>query len=437
MKRIGWLWTPLAGVTLLVGCSPESRDTTGLPGGTTVSGHVLTILNQPASGVSVTIAGQATTRTDANGDFTVTGVNTPYDAVVVDDSGQIASLYRGLTRADPALVVWGAFYGFNRSAQLSGTIAGGDFTPNQPSEDRTRVYFASPEVSRGPFLDGNLPGTYDFGSYMVWNGPLSTTGTIHVLQAVRDSANPYQLGHYTGYGSKSGVTLSNGGSLTGQDVALSPVQEATMTGTISGPAGSTLGAAGVGLNFGAGRYDNFLLVDEQATPSFSWVTPVIPGTTLSAWAYSSGPQGQEGGGARRGSLAPDASGVTLTIPAGPTLHLPADSAVGVSAATSFTWSRFSGGVHIVQFSEQTGPLILYVFTADTATTIPDLGSAGPHLPPGTLGTWQVTGIGPVASMDALVGPTGTAVLLSCCGDFLGTADAAYGSSAWRSFTTAP
>ena len=110
MRTMSWF---LAGTVLVAGCVTDPKGALGPPGSATITviGRVLTVLNQPAAGVSVALTGQPATLTDASGNFTVTDVIAPYDAVVVDGSGQTASLYKGLSRTDPTLVAWASFNG--------------------------------------------------------------------------------------------------------------------------------------------------------------------------------------------------------------------------------------------------------------------------------------------------------------------------------------
>src|SRR5262249_54796056 len=90
-------------VALLIGCGGGSGDNNG-GGSTTVNGQVLDNFGIGRGGVTV-IAGGKSTTTDANGHFTVSGIATPYDVVIIAPApDKAATIYTQLTRTDPKLL---------------------------------------------------------------------------------------------------------------------------------------------------------------------------------------------------------------------------------------------------------------------------------------------------------------------------------------------
>jgi hypothetical protein len=163
----------------------------------------------------------------------------------------------------------------------------------------------------------------------------------------------------------------------------------------------------------------------EGNPSFSYATPSIPGTALilRASASSGAGSGMKGSFAQQ-LVSATASAVTLSILAAPSLILPADGATGVGVATRFSWTQFPGGVHAFSiFGRQN----ILVFTAATTATIPDLAGAG--FPLGATYGWTVSGISPVASIDALAAPGGMWALMA--GDY------AEATSGQQSFVATP
>ena len=105
---------------LLLGCGGGSGNPDGGGGGgnTTVNGQVLDNLNLGRSQVTV-IAGGKSTTTDTNGRFTVSGIATPYDVVIIAPApDKAAMIYTGLTRTDPVLLDLNAANGTSHGATV-------------------------------------------------------------------------------------------------------------------------------------------------------------------------------------------------------------------------------------------------------------------------------------------------------------------------------
>jgi hypothetical protein len=387
------------------------NGTTTLTVEVTVSGPV-TVNGVVSSGDGLGVAGATvlissgtftqTTISDSSGAFHVANVPTPYDATLIEitpDPYGIAPSeasvikYVGLTRSDPQLtedipqaLAQGIPKSTNRSATLNGKFVGGSY-PETPGYF-TEFVFISPQTGQ------ELPDSPS-GSYSVvvnWPGPTTTTGTLYALQIHADAGLPLD---YAGYGTLSGVELEDGASLSSQDVRLGPVDACLLVGTIDVPTSETLESVSLQESPGLGLR---LLDDSSGGTSFSYVVPALPGSSLVLGAAAFGTLTSS----FAGKQVPTNSPVTLSVPAAPTLILPAASATNVTVRTPFVWSQFPGGVHGVAFSAAYQTLILY--TAATTTTLPDFADAGVPLRENYL--WMVTGIAPVASIDALAAPGG-------------------------------
>lgn len=437
-KRVlagGWTIAAALAALLVTGCKSDDATTgpaPGTPGSViTVSGKVLGQNNQPVAGVPVFVAGKPSTNSDANGNFSFASVTVPYDITVVNGTAKTALVYKGLTRTDPTLVYLGLFPGTARSASLAGKVSGGAFAPNQPADHVTRVLFSSPEGanSTSTALDGT------FGPMSIsWPGPATTTGTIYALQFQAASGLPVAAG-YKGYGVKSGVVLTDGNPLINQFDTLQTVATAQMTGTVTLPAGYTIYVKQMHL-----RLSSFssLQIFNDATPTgtLSYYTPNIPGTSL---VLAVGAQAGGGGSSQsvmlRPNIAPGASGVAITLPVSPEHSLPISGATGVDTTVTFSWTAYSGGVHLVVFAGGGGDPTYYIFSAGTSTSIPNLQPFGLGLPLNRPYNWQIYGFAPFSNVDGAAGPTG----------FLGpllnpattTADSYIALSAQRPFQTKP
>jgi len=390
----------------------------------TVTGTVIGQFTGPLPNVPVIISGHPSTTTDASGNFTVSGVAMPYEATVVATASKRAMVYKGLTRPDPILYsVDLSLAMFPYSATLSGTISGGTGFP-QPANHRTAVAFASDEAG-GTNTANGATGAYSLG--LGWAGPVTTTGTIHGLQWEEASTLPVT---YKGYGTNAGVALADGGVFTGQNITMSSIPTATLSGTVIVPSGYSLGIKIVSAVFGrAGSID--VVADGSSTASFSYATPSIPGVSLGLRVIASSSTGNTN--IWRVGLDPSASGLTITIPVAPSQTLPVNAATNVDTTTVFSWTGFNQGVHLVYFNGPLGEPDYYVVTGATSTTIPNLNTIGLGLPASTAYQWQIRGVAPFASVDDAAGP----------GGFYpppGTnpaSDGALGQSSTRDFTTKP
>ena len=112
-----------------------------------------------------------------------------------------------------------------RTGNLAGQLAGGSFP--EPLDVTTRLVFASPEnLSSVIYALSNVDYSPDggFSSAMQWSGPATTSGAVYALQfASASSVNGYLPVQYLGFGSLSGVSLDDMGSLGGQTVMLAPI----------------------------------------------------------------------------------------------------------------------------------------------------------------------------------------------------------------------
>lgn len=392
----------------------------------TVAGAVIGINLQPVASAPVVITSGSnsfSTTTNASGAFSVSGVTPPYDATVV--AGNQALVYQGLTRPDPTLVFVDFVPGAPRTATLSGTVSGGAGFP-QPANHLTRTAFASPEALDTATAN-TTTGAYNMGT-VSWYGPATTTGNIRALQWQFDPANNLPT-DYKGYGEKLGVALSDGGTFASQNVSMSGVGEASISGSVALPAGYTLGSKRMAVGF-ADRSLIQLLSDPSASNSFTYNTPSLTGATIQMQVAAQNAAGTSVITTKPG-LAVSATGVSLPLPAGSDLSLPPSGATGVNHSTTFSYTPFSGGVHLVVFNGPGTNPDYVVVTAAASTRIPNLSSVGLGLPASTTYSWRVIGLAPLATVDAAAGPGGWLAT------YLGTVEGSLSFSATRPFTTAP
>jgi hypothetical protein len=400
---------------LLAGCSSSSGSGSTI----TVSGTVVDLSGQPYPGQTVILSSGSFTQTettDAGGAFSVEGVPRPYMATVVAGGGEFVSVYQGLTRVDPTLTGFFTPHG-GRASTLTGQFTGG--SPPGTVGDSTSFVFASAET-----VQDFIEFSSDYHEQLRWSGPSTTTGTLYAIQVHLSEGVPTD---YPGYGTRDNVALEDTGTLTGQDVALASVTTGTLSGTVTTPVGYSLAALSLQLLVAPTVALNLLNFAQEppSAPTFSLATPSIDGTSV-LLGFSATPSSTGESAAAQMAVSANASGVTLTVPAAPTLNLPEDGATGVTDSTAFAWTAFPSGVHLLQVFG--GDRVFVLFTSASTTT---LGAwPAPNTPPtSTAYTWNVMGLAPVPSVDAMAAAGGLNQFLF--------SNFTEGQSASRTFTTAP
>ena len=206
------------------------------------------------------------------------------------------------------------------------------------------------------------------------------------------------------------------------------VSEAAISGSVTLPAGYNLASKLMDVGF-ADRSRINVLYDTGASTSFTYTTPSIPGATIRMFTFASNAAGTRVYTTKPG-LAVNATGVSIPMPAGSELSLPPNDATGINNNTTFMYTPFTGGVHLVRFFGGSRPSYTVVTTA-TSTTIPNLASVGLGLPASASYTWSVIGFAPFATVDAAAGPGGWLDVYN------EDAEGSSSYSASRTFTTAP
>lgn len=403
----------LAGFTcVLVACSgdggnsptsPSTNPGTGTGPGINVTGTVVNNCLEPMPRVTVWIRGKGTTLTDDAGAFTFKDVVPPYDVGYVSAPGTVQSLnivriFQGVTRSTVRLP-FPENYGYERTGDLQGTLRGSTVAFPSPLSRITQIFYTAP----GDFGWATHQLTDStFTVQGVWCGAASETGTLAAMQWTPDTLGSIV---YNGYGMLDGVTAQGDGLLTGQDVVMSSVTAAPLTGTVTAPSGYMLNAKVFHLAVGLTTMVPDLQVDTTTNPAFNFLTPVVAGTSLTVEARAS--LGGRITLARQQRLTPGTTGVSIALLPAPALNAPAANATGVALATqTFQWSPFAGGMHIlsvqVRVPALSTQLTYQVFTTGSSATLvspTDLGIA--FVPSRASATWTVAGLA-ANSVDAFV-----------------------------------
>ncbi|WNG56706.1 carboxypeptidase regulatory-like domain-containing protein [Archangium gephyra] len=440
MKRAAWTWSCGAAL-LLTACPNPDPNPNPDPGGDpapstiTVTGKVLDGEGQPLENASILIPGDDRHAVDLDraGAFSIAGVTAPYDVIVVQRAHRTAAVYKGLSRQDLTLpFATSVEERDDRSADLAGTVTGGS-TPYD-STRFTRVEFAS--ASSSSATNPNPGGTYF--AQVDWRGPASITGTLYVLQTER-SRFFSPPSRYLGFGRRDNVTLNNTAMHSALDITMSSVTEARLAGTVTVPDGYALTTLDASL-VPDGSANTYLFSDTEPGSAFDYLVPQIPQSTFTMYVNAleekpGEPLGTAYSMLYKKGLTAGTRNAALVLQEAPQQGQPANETAEVTRATEFSWTAFTGGIHLVQFQEEDAaegmfPYTVNIYTSGTRTTLPDLSAVDMNLPASTRFSWNVQGFAPVASMEAL------SVLAEQGNPFLGSTDYSLGISGSRSFTTA-
>lgn len=374
------------------GGSDGAEVTVTVDAGVSVAGVVLGMDGRPAPGVVVHVEGAGSDTTGFDGRFAIDDVVVPYVAHVLHPSAPLAVTYVGLTRTDPVLLVSGAPTAADHTASVYGVVSAGTGFP-QPASHVTRVALASAATRTTVDADG-ATGGYEMVN-VPWYGA-DTPAALHALQWRTDGAGlPIE---YVGHGSRP-LTLQ--GAIVGylaQDMALLPVAEGSVSGTVELPVGYVLGARTASVAFAEGGY---VTVADESWPAagFTYVTPLVPDATVAVAALAGNLAGELSFAVRAG-VPTDAAGVVVHVDPVPQLAAPPDGAAMVGYGAEFAWDAPAGGVAVVLFTGAGAAPDFAVVTDLEHARVPDLRELGLELPPATSYTWQVVGLARYADVDA-------------------------------------
>jgi hypothetical protein len=381
----------------------------------TVTGKVLDYTGQPAAFLPVRVGGNVTS-SDASGNFSVAGVKSPYELVVLQPAASYAQVFEGVTNPTPIVL---ATYGGSssmRSATVHVSFSG--------VGTGTGLLDISNPVNANGGASGSVgtPGT-SFDDSLNWRGPSSFQGDACAIlyQATNGVATSF-----SSYGEVDGIDVQDG-QTSSAGVTMAAVQAKTITGSVTVPSGFTLHSKTLGYVCGSAAHlpSYPFTFDLDPSTSFSYAAPVVSG------ALYLGADARDATGyvyVQALGIAPDATGVQLVLPTPVAQVKPADMALGIDGTTEFSWSGSGGGLSQVYFSPTSaGPLTVTVFTGAASTPFPDLGNLGYPAPKGATYRWSAAVISAIPTMDA--------ALSGVPQSYLGSYTSAY--SGERQFTTAP
>jgi len=419
MKR-NTLWAHGCTALLLSACgsTPPASEPSAPGGGDaetptpargSVSGKLFNARGEPVVNSPVLLmhaSGQVVVNTDGSGAFSFPDVAVPYDLATVTRDKSEAKVYKGLTQRVLTLLLHedppvpdGALH----SATLEGAFSGGQ--PPYVGANAPVLFFRAPPGSGVSFPTSGGSAT-GYSRKVEWRGPTSITGSLYALQSTQDPATGLPTG-FPGYGRRDNVTLTEGATVSAQDVALEAVASAPLALDVAVPTGLQLAGTGVAMMLPDQAFFSIAGQNRPSGTSFRYVVPQVAQATfiLLASATEASPSGFSYSSAQKTDVVAGST-TTLSLPDVARPLAPEAAAVGVTHGTDFSWSPVAGGVYSFQLRTPPGssprPLSLSVFTANTHTSVPDLRAIGFSLPANTSFMWSVVfeAISP-ATVDAL------------------------------------
>lgn len=355
------------------------------------------------SGVKVGIIGKQSVTSGAGGVFTFTDVIPPYDLYTFGSSGSTSNptptvfLFNHLTRPDPIVsapttsdISLIAFCLPIPPRTCPNSAVTGTRTGARTNTDD--IVFAWTGPSGGSFSGAVLNADGTYSGTIRWNSGADNAGVLHALQFTRRPSGAPNT--FIGYARSTPTTVSDGVAATINLAATSVNSTATLSGTITAPAGYPMPSISLVQQFGTTQA---VLWNTNMTNTVDATFPLISaagGTSLFASVAS--PAGT-GSSAFVQPLTATVA-VNFAMPAVAVLNTPEDAATGVTTSTHFTWTSSPSIINELNISTGgTNRASYRIFTMANDATIPVV----PELtfPADQDFSWRVNGYGPNASID--------------------------------------
>lgn len=366
----------------------------------TVEGTVMTSKGIFVSSATVVITGKQPVTTGPGGRFTIPDVRPPYDIAIFSGVSTRATMYRGLTRANPRLqFLDGATTSGNSTARMQVTYSG--FLPESTANTwsvgtSVKVNASDVASSRGT---GQWVGTanntiaFDFSWWTSAPADLS----VAALQVLTDRQTNLPV-DFT-FGSQPSVPVVANATIP-VGLSMGPVTSSVLNAAVNVPAGYSLSEVTTYAKSGP----HYFYLFETTTPNVALKVPNLPSP-----GFAIDVVGEDNIGNAihvfTESLTSGGAQNTINLPQSPRLSLPIQNAAGIDVMTqSFSWIPVGPGpVSVVTFA--TPNLSIDVVTFDSNTKIPNLADLGlGTIPTGTTVSWNVTTYESPGTIDGLTDP---------------------------------
>ncbi|MER2563618.1 MAG: hypothetical protein ABTQ32_23010 [Myxococcaceae bacterium] len=367
----------------------------------TVEGTVMTSKGIFVSSATVVITGKQPVTTGPGGRFTIPDVRPPYDIAIFSGVSTRATMYRGVTRANPRLMFFdGATTSGNSTAPIQLTFAG----LLSSSTANTWLVYKSLKVNTGDVASSIgmaswLTGTsntlgFDFTWWASGPADLSVAG----LQVVKDRQTNLPV-DFTFASLPSVPVVAN--ATIPVTLNMGPVTSTVLNATVNVPAGYTLDSVSTYAKTG----NHYFYLMGSTSPNIAIKVPNLPSPGFAIEVEAKDNAGNSVFTLAEGLTAGGAQNM-INLPQSPRLSLPIQNAAGIDVQTQwFSWIPVGPGpVSILTFS--TPNLTIDVVTFDSRSQIPNLADLGlGTIPTGTTVTWGVSTIESPGTMDGVTDPS--------------------------------
>lgn len=367
----------------------------------TVEGTVMTSKGIFVSSATVVITGKQPVTTGPGGRFTIPDVRPPYDIAIFSGVSTRATMYRGVSRANPRLLLLdGATTSGNSTAPIQLTFAG--LLPS--STANTWLVYKSLQVNTSDvassigmasWLTGasNTLG-FDFTWWASGPADLSVAG----LQVLKDRQTNLPV-DFTFASLPSVPVVAN--ATIPVTLNMGPVTSTVLNATVNVPAGYTLDSVSTYAKTG----NHYFRLFDSNTANVAIKVPNLPSPGFAIQVDAKDNAGNSVFASVEGLTAGGAQNM-INLPQSPRLSLPIQNAAGIDVQTQwFSWIPAGPGpVSILTFS--TPNLTIDVVTFDSRSQIPNLADLGlGTIPTGTTVTWGVSTIESAGTMDGVTDPS--------------------------------
>ena len=388
---------------LLAACGGPKVSTTQ------ISGVVVNLSGLPVPGVRVLVPGKSIVTTDASGAFTFDEVTVPYTLIVEQKSDEFV-VYQGINRTDPQVFVSGSTGSYETN--LDGTVA------STTAGNTLGLQLASAHALGSTTMSATA-GSTDYNFDVTLFQPV-TRGTLYALEWSKDASGNAQ--DFSGYGVYSGdLDLAAGASHSNLNISLMAVSGThDLDVSVSTPSGLNPGFQIAGVRFAdTPEYAVPLLTYADFAPASNQYTVRSPDLAAARMVLVAAASQSPGVySIRWESVASSSAAHTLILNDPVELLDPADGA-NVGTDATFRWQPPSGAISIAFFS---GDLKVWVYTAGSETTLPDLSSFGAGYGPNpytwSVGAYRLDGI-VEGEMDQLTAPGGVSPMQALFAAYFG------------------
>jgi hypothetical protein len=372
------------------------------PDDPTVRGRLIDFYRHPVPGVTIGVNGVEVV-TDEDGEFVFEDVPEVYDASFIIEVPNPTKIYgwvfQGLTRRDPTLQV---FQGLAQRSMYT------DLRAQDGAPTATQNLTLAAGSAHGTAQIQEIPSNgRDFADYE-WFGPAATAATAHGLMWSYDSATelPTSYVSYTTFPLALDDTTTDR-PLINISVAPTAITQANIGGTVTDLAESGR------VNYGYVRFTSGatidLFEDDPGPATFSYLVPTLPNGSITFAAIDEDWTTREFALVHQDGITPGTTNLALTIPATPSLTAPANAA-SVSDTTEFRYQNRQEGVGavVVRIEDTDFYQGIYIVTANTEFSVPEVLEGGFGLRIGGEHFWQVEAHGLYGSVDEMASSTGYA-----------------------------